>query len=147
VAVIARLGRAAALSDQALEEFFAAHGLTRAHWDVLASLRRAGRPYRLSPTELYRGLMRTSGTMTHRLTQLQQADLVRRVPDPHDGRGLLVELTPKGKRLVDRLAPAHLDNERRTLTGLTTAEQDQLAALLRKLLSHLEQPDQQRGQR
>jgi DNA-binding MarR family transcriptional regulator len=82
--------------------------------------------------------MRTSGTMTHRLTQVQHAGLIRRVPDPGDGRGLLVQLTPKGRRVVDRLAPGHLDNERRVLTGLTPTEQDQLAALLRKLLNDLE---------
>jgi DNA-binding MarR family transcriptional regulator len=138
LAVIARLGRAAALTDRALEEFFAEHGLSRALWDVLASLRREGRPYRLSPTQLYRGLMRTSGTMTNRLMHLQRAGLIRRVPDPADGRGLLVELTPKGVRLVDRLAAEHMENERRLLAGLTAAEREELAALLRRLLGGLE---------
>jgi DNA-binding MarR family transcriptional regulator len=138
LAVIARLGRAAALTDRALEEFFGEHGLSRALWDVLASLRREGPPYRLSPTQLYRGLMRTSGTMTNRLTQLQRARLIGRVPDPADGRGLLVELTPKGLRLVDRLAAEHMGNERRLLAGLAAAEREELAALLRKLLVGLE---------
>jgi DNA-binding MarR family transcriptional regulator len=137
-AVIGRLGRAVAFTDQALEEFFAGHGLTRAQWDVLASLRRAGPPYRLSPTQLYRGLMRTSGTMTHRLAQLRSAGLIRRTPDPADGRGLLVELTAKGRRLVDRLAAGHLANEDRLLAGLTAAEREELERLLRKLLRHLE---------
>jgi DNA-binding MarR family transcriptional regulator len=138
LAVVARLGRAAALTDRALEEFFAEHGLSRALWDVLASLRREGPPYRLSPTQLYRGLMRTSGTITNRLTQLQRAGLIRRVPDPADGRGLLVELTPKGRRLVDGLAAEHMANERRLLAGLTETEREELAVLLRKLLGGLE---------
>jgi DNA-binding MarR family transcriptional regulator len=137
-AIVGRLGRAAALNDRAIEQFFAEHGLSRALWDVLASLRREGPPYRLSPTQLYRGLMRTSGTMTNRLTQLQRAGLIRRVPDPADGRGLLVELTRKGVRLVDRLAGEHMENERRLLAGLTADEQDELAGLLRQMLGHLE---------
>jgi DNA-binding MarR family transcriptional regulator len=138
VEVVARLGRAARLLDDGMERLFAEHGLTRASWDVLASLRRAGEPYRLSPTQLYRELMRTSGAMTNRLQGLERDELIRRVPDPGDGRGMLVELTAKGRRLVDRVASEHLANERRMLEGLSPAKQKQLAGLLRDLLLSLE---------
>src|SRR5205085_4120475 len=100
--------------------------------------RRAGEPYRLSPTELYRGLMRSSGTMTHRLAGLERVALIERVPDPADGRSTLVGLTAEGLALVDRVAPEHMDNERRMLAALSEDEQEQLAGLLRKLLRALE---------
>jgi DNA-binding MarR family transcriptional regulator len=138
MALIARLGRVTSYVDHQLAAFFAEHDLTRADWDVLASLRRIGPPYRLSPTELYRGLMRSSAGMTHRLARLEERGLIRRIDDPDDRRGLLVVLTPRGRRLVDRLAAGHLDNERRLLTGLSAAEQDQLTGLLRQLLHRLE---------
>lgn len=138
IAVVARVGRLARYLDHGLEQVFAGHGLRRETWDVLASLRRAGAPYRLSPTELYRGLMRTSGAMTNRLGRLERAGLVRRVVDPADGRGLLVELTDKGHELVDGVAAAHLANERALLSALSTAEQETLAALLRTLLLSFE---------
>jgi DNA-binding MarR family transcriptional regulator len=134
VAVIARLGRATAYVDAAVNARLEEVGLTRNSWDVLASLRRAGPPFRLSPTRLYQALMRSSGAMTHRLAGLERAGLVRRVPDPDDGRGLLVELTRKGVRLVDHVAAAHLDNERELLASLSAEEQAALAQLLRKLL-------------
>jgi len=134
VAVVARLGRAAAYVsagiDGRLEEF----GLSRAAWDVLASLHRAGPPHRLSPTQLYVALMRSSGAMTHRLHRLERQGLIRRVPDPSDARGMPVELTRKGVLLVDRVAPLHLDNERALLEPLSHKEQETLAHLLRKLL-------------
>ena len=134
VAVVARLGRAAAYVsagiDACLEEF----GLSRAGWDVLASLRRTGPPHRLSPTELYVALMRSSGAMTHRLHHLERHGLITRVPDPDDARGMLVELSRKGKELVDRIARLHLDNERALLAPLSKEEQQTLAQLLRKLL-------------
>lgn len=138
VAVVARLGRAAAYVDAGVNAALAEFGLTRAAWDVLASLRRTDPPHRLSPTELYLGLMRTSGAMTHRLAGLERAGLVKRVPDPADGRGMLVELTRKGKALVDRTAPAHLANERTLLAALSAGEQRELATLLRKLLRTFE---------
>jgi len=138
LAVIARLGRAARFVDQAHEQFFAEHDLTRADWDVLAGLRRVGSPYRVSPTELYRGLMRASGTITHRLHRLERAGLVERVPDPDDGRGVLVQLTKAGVKLVDELAPLHLQNEARMLEALSERERDQLARLLEKLLATYE---------
>jgi DNA-binding MarR family transcriptional regulator len=78
--------------------------------------------------------MRSSGAMTHRLHRLERQGLITRVPDPDDARGMLVELTRKGKALVDRIAPLHLDNERALLEPLSQEEQRTLARLLRKLL-------------
>ncbi len=124
--------------DAGVNTGLADFGLTREEWDVLASLRRIGPPFRLSPTALYLGLMRSSGAMTHRLAKLEAKRLVKRVADPHDGRGLLVELTRKGVSLVDRVAPRHLANERRLLAVLEDGEQRQLIALLKKLLVSFE---------
>lgn len=142
LAFVARLGRAAAFVDAGVTAKLAEFGLTREAFDVLASLRRAGPPFRLSPTELYVGLMRSSGAMTHRLAQLEDARLVRRVADPEDRRGLLVELTRRGRALVDTVAPQHLENERRLISALTTREQKQFIDLLRKLLISFEAASQ-----
>jgi DNA-binding MarR family transcriptional regulator len=133
-AVVARLGRVVRYLDEGLERVLSDHGLSRGSFDVLASLRRAGAPYRRSPTDLYRSLMRTSGAMTHRLGKLEADGLVRRVPDPGDGRSILVELTPRGRRLVDKVAPLHLENERRLLGPLSEPERTALAETLKKLL-------------
>jgi DNA-binding MarR family transcriptional regulator len=138
IGIIARIGRAQAYIDPALDSVFAEHGLTRASWDVLAALRRTGRPYRLTPTELYQALMRTSGAITHTLHRLEYAGLVERLVNPADARSLYVALTPRGVALTDTVAPLHLDNERRLLADLTPDEQDTLAHLLRKLLLGLE---------
>jgi len=136
--VVARVGRLAHLLDDGLNRVFAPHGIRREGWDVLASLRRAGPPYRTSPTELYRRLMRTSGAMTNRLYRLERAGLIARVPDPQDARSRLVELTSAGHRLVEELAPVHLANERALLAALTVQERRDLAALLAKLLTAFE---------
>ena len=116
--VVARVGRLAAYFDDSINELMRGYGLARSSWDVLASLRRVGEPYELSPTELYHGLMRTSGAMTNRLRRLEDSGLVERVPDPRDGRGLLVRLTATGLELVDRIAQAHMANEARLLAEL-----------------------------
>lgn len=136
--MIARLGRAAAYIDAGVNARLAEFGLTRGSWDVLASLRRGGPPYRLSPTHLYLELMRTSGAMTHRLSGLERTGWIRRIPDPEDGRGLLVELTRKGLALVEQVAPAHLTNEQALLAPLSADEQSILTNLLRKLLRAFE---------
>jgi DNA-binding MarR family transcriptional regulator len=138
IEVVARVGRLAQLIDAELNRVFAEYGIRRDGFDVLAALRRSGPPYRLSPTELYPRLMRTSGAVANRLKRLEAAGLVARVAAPADGRSSLVELTPKGRDLVDAAAPAHLANERRLLDPLSPAEQRELAALLKKLLLTLE---------
>ena len=131
--VVARIGRIAAYFDQSINEMMGRHGLARSSWDVLASLRRVGSPFELSPTELYRGLMRTSGAMTNRLRRLEQAGLIERVPDPGDGRGRLVRLTEAGLERVDTIAAEHMENERRMLEALDEGDRAQLAAHLREL--------------
>jgi DNA-binding MarR family transcriptional regulator len=77
--------------------------------------------------------MLTSSGTTKRLDRLEEAGLITRSPDPDDRRGTLIALTAAGRRLIDGVTEAHLDNERRLLSALTETEQRQLADLLRKL--------------
>lgn len=137
--VVGRVGRLREFFDRELEAFFAGYGLTRQAWDVLAACRRAGRPYELMPSALSAALMRTSGAVTHTLQRLEYAGLVKRVPSETDQRSLLVRLTPAGKRLVDKVAPKHMENERKMLAALDADEQEALANLLKRLLISLEE--------
>src|SRR5229473_2504229 len=109
-------------------------GIEPGWYDVLATLRRAGPPYQLRPTDFAASLMLTSSGTTKRLDRLEAAGHITRQPDPNDRRGVLITLTPQGLRLVDQAAMTHMANEQRILNGLTAAEQRHLADLLRKLL-------------
>jgi len=136
--VIGRLNVASLLIGRdGLAPLFAEHGLQRGEFDVIATLRRAGKPYRLTPTALYESLMLSSGGMTARLDRLERAALIERHPNPDDRRGTLVGLTRKGLALIDRLVGLHVENERRLLAGLTLAEQKELSRLLGKLIEGL----------
>lgn len=138
MALVARLLRVAALIGQRIDAFASRHGLSRADGDLLFTLRRAGSPYRLSPSALSRSLLVASGTMTNRLDRLERRGLVTRVPNPEDRRGLDVQLTPEALELVDAIVGEHVANEERMLEPLSGAERAQLAAITRKLLAHLE---------
>jgi DNA-binding MarR family transcriptional regulator len=131
--VVGRISRLAQLLQAELEPIFAAHGVNGGEFDVLAALRRAGRPYRLTPTELSKALMVTSGGMTKRLSALESRGLIRREPDPNDGRSTTVSLTREGKRLVDTILPEHVANEQRLLSELSNKERADLAHLLELL--------------
>jgi DNA-binding MarR family transcriptional regulator len=132
--VVGRISRLAVLLQDRLQRVFAHHGLNGGEFDVLATLRRAGAPFRLPPSELSRSLMVSSGGMTKRLKSLEATGLVTRPPSPVDGRSSLVELTPRGRKLVETVVVAHLENEERILAGLGADERRQLADLLRALL-------------
>lgn len=138
MAVIGRALRLASHLDRELTKVFAALGLPPGGFDVLATLLRAGPPYELSPNDLLRWMLVTSGTMTHRLDLLEKSGWVERRPNPADGRGVLVALTAPGKALADKALAAHLDNETRLLAGLTAVQQEQLADLLRIWLRNFE---------
>ena len=136
--IVGRLSRLSLVVEKELEAVFAQFGLNNWSFDMLATLRRAGAPYRLSPTELFRSMMVTSGTMTNRIDRLTEKGFVRRVPDPQDRRGILVELTDRGRELIDAALISHVANEVRLLQPLSREEQSTLATLLSKWLSSLE---------
>lgn len=134
IGVIGRVSRLARELEQRLEPVYAEQGLEPGWYDVLATLRRSGPPYRLRPSEFTGALMLTSSGTTKRLDRLEQAGLVARTPDPHDRRGTLITLTAAGRELVDAASEAHIANEHRLLGALSDAERQRLADLLRKLL-------------
>ncbi|MDG9704508.1 MarR family winged helix-turn-helix transcriptional regulator [Streptomyces sp. DH37] len=137
MAVIGRLKRLARLIDAELRRTFAAHGLDSASFDVLATLRRSGPPYRLTPAGLMRSAMVTSGAVTQRLDRLEARGLVARSPSETDGRVVHVTLTEEGRALIDRVLPDHLATEHRLLAALPAARRDELARLLGELLDSL----------
>jgi len=120
-----------------MNPLFAETGLQSGEFDVLATLRRSGEPYMLSPTRLYEATMISSGGMTDRLDRLERAGLVERRPDPRDRRGKLIALTEAGRRVIDETIGRHIANEERLLATLTQAEQETLDALLKKLIAGL----------
>jgi len=132
--VLSRITRLARHLDRARRQAFAAHELETWEFDVLAALRRSGKPYELSPGRLLRETLVTSGTMTNRVDRLAARGLVRRAPDPADRRGVLVQLTDSGLAHVDAALSALLTNERALLTGLGAADRKRLAGLLRALV-------------
>jgi DNA-binding MarR family transcriptional regulator len=138
MAVLGRLSEAAerVMRDH-LNPLFADAGLQPGEFDVLATLRRSGEPCMLSPTRLYEAAMISSGGMTNRLDRLERAGLIERRPDPDDRRGKLIALTAAGRRVIDETITRHVANEEQLLSVLTTAEQEKLNALLRKLIAGL----------
>lgn len=138
MAVLARIERLATLLDEQFAPTLARYGLTRGDFDLLATLRRSGKPYRLTPTALSRAMMISSGGTTKRLDRLESRGLVARSDDPNDRRGVVVALTPKGVRLVDEAVGAHVADELRALAPLTARDRATLIRLLDQLLEPLE---------
>ena len=138
VEVFSRISRLARLLDLARRDAFTAQAIEPWEFDVLAALRRAGAPYQLSPGQLLRETMVTSGTMTNRVDRLADRGLVDRLPDPHDRRGVLVRLTGSGRDRVDAALSDLLAREQGLLSGLGRQERKQLVVLLRQLSGALE---------
>ena len=136
--VIGRILRAGHLAGARIRQVLRAEGLDRGGFDVLATLRRGGPPYRLSPTRLYQELVLTSGAITHRVDALVRAGLVERVPGGADRRSSLVGLTDEGRVVADRAMAANLACEAAMAGLLADADREALAALLKKLLDGLE---------
>jgi DNA-binding MarR family transcriptional regulator len=133
--VLSRISRLARHLDRLRANAFSAHDLESWEFDVLAALRRAGPPYRLSPGQLLRETLVTSGTMTNRVDRLVERGLVTRQDHPNDRRGVLVELTDAGRDAVDAALAELIAAERQIMAALNVADHDQLTRSLRLLLA------------
>jgi DNA-binding MarR family transcriptional regulator len=131
--VLSRVGRLARHLERARRVAFSASDLELWEFDVLSALRRAGAPYQLSPKALLQQTLVSSGTMTNRIDRLVERLLVERRTDPNDGRGILVVMTDRGRERVDSAIALLVQGESELLDGLSQADQDRLAGLLRKL--------------
>jgi DNA-binding MarR family transcriptional regulator len=133
--VLSRISRLARHLDRVRASAFSSHDLESWEFDVLAALRRSGPPYRLSPGQLLRETLVTSGTMTNRVDRLAMRGLVVRQDHPDDRRGVLVQLTEAGKDVVDATLADLMVAEREILDALDVADHDQLTRSLRLLLA------------
>jgi DNA-binding MarR family transcriptional regulator len=124
--------------DRRVGEVLARFGVTEGEINVLATLRRAGPPNELTPTELYRGLLLSSSAMTNRLDRLEERGLVERIPDAADRRKVRVALTDAGRELVDEAMDVHTAHMSEELGMLSEAEREALETLLRRVLVELE---------
>ena len=139
--ITGRLSRIGPLLGRRQEGVFSRFGVNRGEVGALSALRVAGPPHRLSPTRLGRGLMLSSAGVTSRIDRLERRGLVRRLPDPDDRRGVIVELTDEGAKVVDEAVRAVAESDRQLLERFDGDEMTQLQALLKKLLAGLEPAD------
>ncbi len=139
--VLSRVTRISKHLDRLRRAVFSVHGLDVWEFDVLATLRRAGKPYQLTPTALMAQTLVTSGAMTNRINRLEARGLVSRQADPEDGRRVVVALSDPGRKVVDRALDDLLSAEQRALEPLSSPERKELGSLLRLVSLHIESPD------
>jgi DNA-binding MarR family transcriptional regulator len=137
--IIDRIGGLNRRIKRGMQTVVAEHGLTLEDWHVLSHLRVGPEGNRSSPGELAVSLELSSGAMTSRLDRLEEAGLVRRLPDPDDRRAVVVELTEEGVRRWDTAASVAGRREAFLASALSKAEQRQLNGLLRKLMLAFEE--------
>jgi len=133
IAIVGRLSRLSRAAERKIEANFKKYGLHGGTYDLLATLRRNGEPFALTPTQLQAEMMLSSGATTYRIDLLEKRGLLERTPDPNDRRGTLVRLTDAGRKLTDEVVETHLATERELLASLTEKQKRDLAELLGQL--------------
>lgn len=132
--IVERIHKLARYFDHSMEATLSETGLGARAYRVLGRLRYQGPPYRLSAGQLAEGMGLSSGAMTNRLDRLEEAGLVRRLADPDDRRGVLVEPTEAGHAAWDRAVSTQAGREALIASVLTEDEKEQLHSLLRRLM-------------
>jgi DNA-binding MarR family transcriptional regulator len=130
MALFGALARAFLLTSPVIDKFMAKHSIARGMFDVLATLRRAGSPYRLPPSQLSKSLMLSGAGMTNRLDRLETLKLIVRQPEPNDRRSVRIQLTAKGLQLVEKLIPQLVEIEKQIVANFGDANIRKLTQLL-----------------
>ncbi|MEM7077835.1 MAG: MarR family transcriptional regulator [Pseudomonadota bacterium] len=128
------LGRAL---EQHMTERLKPHRLIYTDFDVLATLRRAGDPYTLSPSALRASVLLTSGAMSAALDRLERKGLLTRTPSPTDRRSMAARLTPRGVTLAEELVAIRFAEAQDVAALLPAAQRKATAAALKRLLGAL----------
>lgn len=136
--IVERIDKLKHYVDRAMQETLEAYDLSHGEWKLLANLRWAGPPYRGKPGKLAKRLGLSSGAMTNRLDNMERRGVIRRIDDPDDRRGVIVELTDGGKELWDTTVAAQAEKESLVDSVLGEREKRQLNDLLRRLMHAFE---------
>lgn len=138
LAVVARLVRLSTLAIRQADAWLGPLGLSWESFSLLVTLRRAGEPFQRRPSELLAESLLSSGAVTNRIDRVEAAGLVERLRDPNDRRGVIVQLTPRGRELADRAIEQHLLHWKELLSGLSGPQHKALTGLLAQLLADME---------
>lgn len=134
MAVVGRILKLGKIFERSAEIALKESGIHYTDLDVLATLRRSGDPYELTPKALMKSVLITSGAMTALLDRLTKLKLISRAPDENDGRIKKAVLTEKGKHVIDSSIKIRFQDARDSIKILNKEEEDTLALLLKKLL-------------
>jgi DNA-binding MarR family transcriptional regulator len=139
--IVERIGGLQRRFKRAMDETLNEFDLDWVEYKLLSRLNRKGEVYRSSPGKLARMMELSSGAITNRLDRMEEAGLLRRLPDPDDRRGILVELTADGKRVYEEAVGVQGRKEALVASALTVAEKKQLNALLRRMMIEFERAE------
>ena len=141
MAVVGRILRLAVHLDRRANEALKPFGLAVWGFDILATLRRFGEPYAMTPTELMKAVMLSSGAMTNRIDRLENLGLVERKPSPNDRRSFRVQLTHEGRKVIEKAIEVRFAEAEDALDGMSQRDRKQLGSLLRNILLHVDCSD------
>ncbi len=135
--VLARISRLARAAEENAAALLRDYDLSEVEFLLLAAIRTAPDQHP-APRDLLDALMVSSGGLTNRIDRLETAGLIERIANPEDRRGIRLQLTDAGRRLVDEVTTAYVENQNKVLNAaLSEKERHTLAQLLRTLLSSL----------
>jgi DNA-binding MarR family transcriptional regulator len=143
--IVDRIGGLSRRLNRSMNETLAEFGLDSAEHKALSMLAQSGDPYRSTPGRLAKRMELSSGAMTNRLDRLEQAGLIRRLPDPDDRRGVVVELSDHGLDTYRKAVGVQAEKEALVTAALNQREKTQLNRLLRRLMLEFERRERASG--
>jgi DNA-binding MarR family transcriptional regulator len=135
IEVLGRVQRIASICNHRLDLNLERHGITRSEFNVLSALARAGQPLRAS--QVVSTTMLSGASITKIADSLVRRELLERHKSERDGRVVLLALSDAGRAVVENQMPRRLADDETMIAGLTSAERDTLAGLLRKICATL----------
>jgi MarR family 2-MHQ and catechol resistance regulon transcriptional repressor len=131
--LVIALGRAVKAIEKGVRPHLASHGLGMTEFAVLEVLYHKGA---LPLGEIRDRILVTGASTTYVVKKLEQRGLMRRRGSGEDKRVVFAEITPAGRQLIGKIFPAHVEQLRQLMAGLSPSEKRTASQLMRKLAQH-----------
>lgn len=143
VETILQFSKVSSIINMRKEAVLNEHGLTHGRFHLLMLLKRQEPVHCLSPSELAKRTGVTRGTMTQFIDAIEKDGFVKRVEDPRDRRGMLVELTTKGEEKLKVLLPIHIQHLANYTKVLNSEERSMMIQVMLKMASTIKTTEEQ----
>ncbi len=131
------IGRTYLLFTKEFSEFYKKFKLTPAKFNLLVLIEHLGKEEGVSQVEISEKLIVSGANITGLIDRLEKDKLVKRMPDIKDRRLNRIKITKKGKKLIEKIWPLHIEKTNSLIKHISSNRKNEVIRCLTEIREKL----------